>query len=133
MIMDTMENSEKPLFYIFNAEVIPVLVTLLVAMEPLYDMLIDTGKITIWQSGYVLSIVLAVVYFGACAYYVRKGFTTVLKFLATTTRMLIFHFSIGAVGCWVAYLANDFNQIHILVLWVGFVVFDYYNTDKEDR
>lgn len=132
-MMKAMKNSDKPLFYIFCAEVIPVLVTLTVALEPLSDMLIYSDKISFWNSGYMLWGVLVVIYFAGCFHYVRKGFTTVSNFFSTTTRMLVLHIAIGVCGCLGALLANDINQCYILFMWVGFEVFNYYNTDKQCR
>ena len=104
-------------WYVFCKEVIPLLVTLGVVLEPIVYS--DKVSDVFFYADAALFCAGVLIYFIGGFYFVRKRFTTWSNYLSVTKRTFIAETILCLFGVLVAYVMKDQSQYYVLAVWWG--------------
>lgn len=120
-----MNNTERK-WYFLCKEIIPILITLGVVLEPLSDKVSDTFLYV----DVALFAVCVLIYIIGGVYFIRKHYTTLNSYVSFTKLTFIAETVLCLFGVVLAYMMKDTGQYYTLAVWYGVGLLDWVAPDR---
>ena len=122
-----MNNTERK-WYFLCKEIIPILITLGVVLEPLVDL--DKISDTFLYVDVALFAVCVLIYIIGGVYFIRKHYTTLNSYVSFTKLTFIAETVLCLFGVVLAYMMKDTGQYYTLAVWYGVGLLDWVAPDR---